>query len=324
MQCHMPPTSVSRGSVPEATTRSTSSSRRWPWRLPDPGEDRFCGGYGFSQRHYHHHQHRDVGQHAVLGLQHLPQRHNGVLATPRPIATATATPNPTASPLRVTVTIDQVANQSSWGNFSGGDRAVWMQDTIEQRQAWTKAKIATIWDTLEQAAVNGGFADIDEAHTDLVAIPAAERTTSQTALPHGLHERRVRGDRGQLRSPQLGLLRRHRQHGHEPGEAGTAPGRRKWIVSRPQGSPSPRSRHRQKVIFRGRRQDRRGIAAAGKVKLQRRGSEWRLEGMEDADAQPRPATTRSGQKLTKKGKFKFRAVMPGDGGLNLTSNRRNW
>ena len=84
---------------------------------------------------------------------------NGVRSTPQPVSTTTATPNPTASPLRVTVTVNQNANQSAWGNNPGGDRGLWLQDTIEQRQAWTHDQDRPDHGELDAAAVQLGYAD---------------------------------------------------------------------------------------------------------------------------------------------------------------------
>ncbi|HEY5388127.1 MAG TPA: ammonia-forming cytochrome c nitrite reductase subunit c552, partial [Thermoleophilia bacterium] len=62
----------------------------------------------------------------------------------------------------------------------GDDAAVWLQDTIDQRQEWTKAKIVDIHAALDAAAVRLGYVDEAAAQTALVAIPAANRTASQT------------------------------------------------------------------------------------------------------------------------------------------------
>ncbi len=124
-----------------------------PRGLSDPGGHDERRRDGVSERHDHHHQHGDVGRHADVGVQHLPQQQQRRPLDAAPVSTTTATPNPTASPLRVTVTVNQNANQSPWGNNPGGDRGLWLQDTIEQRQEWTKAKVAAIWAALDVAAV---------------------------------------------------------------------------------------------------------------------------------------------------------------------------
>jgi hypothetical protein len=72
-----------------------------------------------------------------------------------PVSTVTATP----SAGEETVTIVQNANGASVGNMTGGDKALWLQDTIDQRQSWTKAKITEIHTALDKAAVALGYAD---------------------------------------------------------------------------------------------------------------------------------------------------------------------
>jgi hypothetical protein len=247
---------------------------------------------------------------------------NGVKATPQPYSTTSATPSPDASPLRVNVTIKQTANQSAWGNFSGGDRAVWMQDTIEQRQAWTKAKIAAIWDTLEQAAVNGGFADVDEAHSDLVALPAAERTTAQTAFlmaftnvefvetegSFGLHNWDYSRAIVNKATEQAGIAL--------SGVAIRLPYKPTLKLSKSKVNAGA------KVKFSGQVKTAKGVAAAGKVKIMKRvGGVWKVWKSKTLTASGKYSIT---VKMTKKGKFYFRALMPADT-LNLTgysSSRR--
>jgi len=64
----------------------------------------------------------------------------------------------------------------------GDNSALWLQDTIDQRQSWTKAKIVDIHNALAAAAVRLRYADESAAHTALVAIPAAKRTANQTTF----------------------------------------------------------------------------------------------------------------------------------------------
>ena len=59
--------------------------------------------------------------------------------------------------------------------------ALYLQDTIEQRQEWTHEPGShTIHDELDAAAVRLGYADEAAARTALVAIPEADRTFGQT------------------------------------------------------------------------------------------------------------------------------------------------
>jgi len=64
----------------------------------------------------------------------------------------------------------------------GDNSALWLQDTIDQRQSWTKAKIVDIHNALAAAARRFGYADEVTARNALVAIQAASRTTDQTTF----------------------------------------------------------------------------------------------------------------------------------------------
>ena len=64
----------------------------------------------------------------------------------------------------------------------GDNSALWLQDTIDQRQSWTKAKIVDINNALATAAKRLGYADEATARNALVLIPAAIRTTDQTTF----------------------------------------------------------------------------------------------------------------------------------------------
>jgi len=123
---------------------------------------------------------QDVMPYSACSTCH--NNNNGIKATPVPVSSVTTTPSPAASPIQVTVTVVQNANQSAVGNSSGGDRALWLQDTLDQRQSWTTAKIAEIHSELNLAAVRLGYADETAAQTALVAKAAADRTTAETSF----------------------------------------------------------------------------------------------------------------------------------------------
>jgi hypothetical protein len=60
--------------------------------------------------------------------------------------------------------------------------ALYLQDTIEQRQEWTHDKVDEIHNELDAAAVRLGYADEADARTALVAKAPADRTQSETAF----------------------------------------------------------------------------------------------------------------------------------------------
>lgn len=93
---------------------------------------------------------------------------SGTAATSR----ATATPSPNYEVVTTTITRQTMA--------ASGDKGMWLQDTIDQRQEWTLDKIAEIHDALNAAAVRLGYVDEADAHEAIVAKAAADRTESET------------------------------------------------------------------------------------------------------------------------------------------------
>ena len=63
--------------------------------------------------------------------------------------------------------------------------AVYLQQTIDQRQEWTKAKIVQIKSVLSDAAVALGYADTAAARNALVLVPKNQWTTAQRAFLSG-------------------------------------------------------------------------------------------------------------------------------------------
>jgi nitrate reductase cytochrome c-type subunit len=190
IQCHMPPTSVSRGSVqlggnhtftiitpqdandalpiPMATTTTA------PTATPTPAGSATAVATTTVTIT------RDGMPFSACSTCH--NNNNSIKSNPVPVSTTFATANPTASPLAVTATVVQDANGTAVGNMVGGDKALWLQDTIDQRQSWTKAKIAEIHTQLNMAAQRLGYADESAAQQALVAKAEADRTTAETSF----------------------------------------------------------------------------------------------------------------------------------------------
>ncbi|MFA4966468.1 MAG: hypothetical protein WC709_12665, partial [Thermoleophilia bacterium] len=133
IQCHMPPTSYSRGSAQLG------------------------------------------GNHTFTIIE------PGVAAEASPIPIRTTTPSPSASPVVTTGVMPYSACSTCHGRATD-PLATYVQDTIEQRQEWTRAEIALIWDELDAGAGRLGYADSTAAHTALMAIPAGSRTAGQTSF----------------------------------------------------------------------------------------------------------------------------------------------
>jgi hypothetical protein len=329
VQCHMPPTSVSRGNVqlggnhtfniiePEVAMEASPiplvTASAVATATPVPGGTPVITTTNTVTW--------DVMPMSACSTCH--SNNNGVRSTPQPVSTTRATPDPTASPLRVTVTVNQNANQTPWGNNPGGDRGLWLQDTIEQRQEWTHDKVDQIHAELNAGAVRLGYADEAAAHEALVAIPEADRTFGQTNFlkaftnvgfvesegSFGLHNWDYSRE-----IVNVALLQAKAVQAGQPDP-------RKWVVSfRVSKSVINKG---QKVFFRGAVLDGWGLAGKGKVTLQRRmsGQSWRNWKTQTLATN---GTYDIQQNLNfAKGKWFFRVSMPGDGGLNLAAVSAN-
>jgi nitrate reductase cytochrome c-type subunit len=199
--------------------------------------------------------------------------------------------------------------------------ALYLQDTIEQRQSWTMTKIDQVWDELDAAAAKLGYADTDAAHTALVAIPESDWSTAQRLFLSSYTNVEFVQSEGSYGIHNWAYSVQVVNTAMNQAKAVTAPEPRKWIISL-KASRSSVNKNRQKVFFRGAVQTGWGVAASGKIKLQRRmaGQSWR-------NWKSQTLATNGSYKIVqklnfKKGKWYFRAVMPGDGGLNLTNNSR--
>jgi hypothetical protein len=189
IQCHMPPTSYSRGSaqlggnhtfniidpamavsaspIPIATATAKATA------LPLPGTTNvpvITTTVTTTQ--------------ASMPYSACSTCHDNNTKAAQVITSTTATPNPAANPLLVNVTVLQQA--------AGGDKGLWLQDTIEQRKAWTISMVGDgtstdtvpiagkVGDTLDAAAAHLGFADKDSAYEAFLNTPEATRTTAET------------------------------------------------------------------------------------------------------------------------------------------------
>ena len=98
-----------------------------------------------------------------------------------PVPLRTTTPSPSGSPVVEMGTMPYSACTTCHSR-PNDDAAVWLQDTIDQRQEWTHAKVDEIWAVLDSAAVNLGYADTTAARNALVAQPQNTWTTAERAF----------------------------------------------------------------------------------------------------------------------------------------------
>ena len=185
IQCHMPPTSYSRGSVQmggnhtftiiepkvaaeEALPIPVSTTTARATALPIPGTTNLPV----------------VTTTVTTATSRMPYSacstcHDNNPQPAQVITSTTATATPTAAPTTVQVSVTQTTMVAS------GDKGLWLQDTIDQRQEWTKAKVDAIWAELNKAAVALGYADTDAAHSALVDKPSNTWTTAERAFLSG-------------------------------------------------------------------------------------------------------------------------------------------
>jgi hypothetical protein len=258
---------------------------------------------------------QDVMPYSACSTCH--SNNNGIKATPQPVSTTTATPTPGASPLKVTVTITQNANQAAVGNMNGGDRALWLQDTIDQRQTWTKAKVADIWAALDQAAKNLGYADTDAAHTALIAMTPAERTTAQNAFLASFTNNEFVDSEGSYGLHNWDYSREIVNKAMEQAKIAQTGVTVKLPYKLTLALSKSSVKAGTKVTFSGGITTAKGVAAAGTAKVMKRvGGVWKVWKNATLNASGKYSIT---VKMTSKGTFYFRALMPADS-LNDAGN----
>jgi cytochrome c5 len=241
--------------------------------------------------------------------------------SPKPTATATAVDSPSAG--TNTVTISQIAagaqvyssTTNTW--TPGGDRAQWLQDTIDQRQAWTTAKIADIHAELKTAAQYLGYADEAAAQEALVAIAEADRTFEQTNFLKAFTNLGYVESEGSFGIHNWDYSRAIVNVAlAEAKAAQVAPTPRKWVVTLKASKKSVKVN--QKVKIRGLVLDGWGLAGKGKLTIQRKlgkhgWKKWTTVKLKSGGVYGKT------MKMTQKGTWKIRGYMPGDGNLNLAA-----
>jgi nitrate/TMAO reductase-like tetraheme cytochrome c subunit len=319
IQCHMPPTSYSRGSVqrganhtftiiepevaveevspiPVATTTARATA------LPIPGTTNLPV----------------VTTTVTKSWSRMPYSScstcHDINPQPETVITAsTATATPTAIPTTVQVSVAREVMVAS------GDKGMYLQDTIDQRREWTEDRILEIHAELDAGAQRLGYADEAAAHEALLAIPEADRTFGETNFlkaftnvgfvqsegSYGLH------NWDYSRSiVNVALLQAKAVQANQPDP-------RQYVVSLRVSRDSITKG--QKVFFRGLVLDGWGFVGKGKITLQRRmgGQSWR--NWKTQTLAPHGTYDIQERLNFAKGKWYFRASMPGDGGLNLAA-----
>lgn len=325
IQCHMPPTTISRGVVqlggnhtynlitPQDAVDATpvpyvtSAAVAIATATPVPGGTPVVTSSAVATW--------DSMPYSACSTCHA--NNNGVKATPLPVGTRTITPSPSSSPIRVTVITDQLANGTSVGNMTGGDKAIWLQDTIDQRQEWTHAKVTEIWAELDAAAKHLGYADTDAAQTALVAVPSAKWTTAERAFLSGFTNAGFVDSEGSYGLHNWAYTRQIVNTAMMQAKV-AATGvvvKLPWTVKLSLSKSSVKAN--TKVKFSGSVTTAKGVAGAGTAKVMKRvGGVWKVWKNATLNASGKYSIT---VKMTKKGTFYFRTLMP-ENGLNKANN----
>jgi nitrate/TMAO reductase-like tetraheme cytochrome c subunit len=228
------------------------------------------------------------------------------------ISSSSATSTPTAAPTTVQVTVTRSEMVAT------GDKGLWLQDTIDQRQEWTIAKVDEIHAELAAAAGRLGYADEAAAHEALVAIPAADRTFGETNFLKAFTNVGYVESEGSFGLHNWDYSRAIVNAALNEARAVQAnpPQPRKWVVTM-KASKTSVSVNKQ-VKFRGLVMTGWSLAGSGTLTLQKKvgSGAWKKWTTVKLDVGGGYGKT---MKMTQKGTIKVRGYMPGDGGLNLAA-----
>jgi hypothetical protein len=314
IQCHMPPTSYSRGAVqmggnhtfniiePEEAYEASPIPVATPSTVVATTYANPSATPVVTTTTY---VNQDSMPYSACSTCH----NNNQKPTPVPVATTTTSATPAASPTAIALMVTQnVANQ--------GDKALWLQNTIDQRRSWTEAKIAEIHNELKLAAQRLGYADETAAQTALVAIPEANRTFGETNFLKAFTNVGYVESEGSFGIHNWDYSRAIVNVALAEARAVTAvaPAPRSWVVTMKASKSSVNVG--KKVKFRGLVLDGWGLAGKGTLTIQRKlgkgaWKKWTTVNLATG------GTYGKTLKMTKKGSWKVRGYMPGDGGLNL-------
>ncbi len=275
VQCHMPPTSYSRGSV------------------------QLGGNHTFT----------------IIKPE--------VAAESSPIPVRTTTPSPGATPV---VTMGQMP-YSACTTCHGGQApddpyATYLQGTIEQRQSWTKAKIEQIWNELDKAAVNLGYADADAAQAALVAMPESDWSNAQQLFLSSFTNVEFVDSEGSYGIHNWAYSVRIVNTAMAQAKSVTAEPR-KYVVTLNRVAKYRHVKRNARVPFKGGVQTGFGLAAQGKVTLQikKKGGAWKNWTKVTLKTNGTYSKT---LRMKNKGTWYVKTKMPGDGALNKTGYSRYW
>jgi plastocyanin len=237
-----------------------------------------------------------------------------------PAPLRTTTPTPSASPVVELSTMPYSACTTCHSR-PGDDAAVWLQDTIDQRQDWTHAKVDEIWAELEKAAgVLGYKATADDtatmvARNALVALPSNTWTTAERLFLSGFTNVEFVQSEGSFGLHNWDYSRAIVNSALLQAKS-AATGvvvRKPWVVTFKMSKTTVKVGGH--ITFSGTVKTSRGVAGAGSVKIMKRvKGVWKVRSSHKLNASGNFSVKTT---MDAKGTFYMRALMPSNIG-NLT------
>lgn len=212
----------------------------------------------------------------------------------------TATPRPTM-PYSACTTCHGRPNDNN---------AVWLQDTIDQRQDWTHAKVTEISSELDAAAVRLGYANAEAARTALVAMPQSSWTTGQRLFLSGFTNVEFVQSEGSFGLHNWDYTREIVNKALQQARSVTAGVvvKKPWVITFKISKARVAVNH--KVKFSGTVKTSAKVPGAGRVTIQKKvkghWKAWRTARLNSTGAFAKTV------KMTKRGTFYFRAFKPAD------------
>jgi len=315
IQCHMPPTSYSRGAVQLGGNHTFNIIQ--PQEAVDASPIPFATTTAKATATPSGSPTAVVTTTLTVTQDSMPYsacstcHDNNVKPTPQPVSTVTTTPSPAASPIQVTVTVLQ--------NKGGvGDKGLWLQNTIEQRQQWTMDQLDEINADLETAAGKLGFVATSTASASvnakdqIVTIPAASWTSNQRNFLDAYTNHQFVESEGSYGLHNWAYSVAIVNKSEDQVQSVTSD---PWVVSLKANKTSVKVNGT--VTYSGKVTTSSLVAAAGKVQLQKKKSggswaNWKLVTLSAT------GTYSSAIKMTSKGTFYVRSMMAGNA-ANLTA-----
>jgi hypothetical protein len=229
-------------------------------------------------------------------------------AIPNPLVTNSPTPKMPYSSCSGANGCHTRQVRSEDGTMVAEPYGLYLQDTIEQRQEWTHARITEIWALLDKVAVDNGYADAGAARDAFVEEPENTWTTTVRAYLSSFTNVEFVESEGSFGIHNWDYSREivnTAMMQAKVAESGVIV-RTPWVVTLKMSKSNVKKGTR--VKFSGTVKTSKGVAGAGTVRIMRRvGGKWQVWLKDSLNSSGNYSVT---QKLTRTGTFRIRAFMP--------------